>query len=124
MAYVVQAEGPGSDAVSLAVQSPHEALEMAFHWRDAGHAGVRIIGDGRVFMTPEDFAAAIIHEKWQPLSMDHERKTLAEFSQIYLQSLETPATVEAAPDDDDAAGRFAARVALVMRRGDQERPDR
>jgi hypothetical protein len=59
--------------------------------------------------------------------MDHEPKTtLAEFSRIYLRSLQTPAIIETAPGEEDADGRFAARVALGMSRAvrDRERQDR
>jgi len=59
--------------------------------------------------------------------MDHEPKTtLAEFSRTYLRSLKAPAIVETALDDDNTQGRFAARVALGMRRAvtDRERQDR
>lgn len=48
--------------------------------------------------------------------VDRERKTLAEFSRTYLQPLETPMIVEAVLDGDNAEGRFAANVALGMRR--------
>jgi hypothetical protein len=58
--------------------------------------------------------------------VDRERKTLAEFSRTYLRSLETPMIVEAALEEDNTEGRFAARVALGMRRAvmDRERHDR
>ena len=48
--------------------------------------------------------------------MDRERKTLAEFSRTYLRPLETPMIVETVLDGDNAEGRFAASVALGMRR--------
>ncbi len=124
MGYVVQAEGAGNDAASVTVQNQHEALELAVRWRDDGHAGVRIIGGGRVFMTPEDFAAAINNEACQAPLMDRERKTLAEFSRTYLQSLETPVNAKATCDGGDAERRFAACVALGMERADQERHER
>ena len=58
--------------------------------------------------------------------MDRERKTLAEFSRAYLRSLETPIVVETVLDGDDTEVRFAARVALGMRRAvmDREGHDR
>ena len=61
----------------------------------------------------------------EPL-VDRERKTLAEFSRTYLRSLETPIIVDSVLDGHDAEGRFAASVALGMRRAvmDRERHDR
>jgi hypothetical protein len=48
--------------------------------------------------------------------MERERKTLGEFSRIHLRSLETSAIVETVLDEENAEGRFAARVAVGMRR--------
>ena len=61
----------------------------------------------------------------EPL-VDRERKTLAKFSRTYLRSLETPIIEETALDGDNAEGRFAASVALGMRRAvmDRERHER
>jgi hypothetical protein len=49
-------------------------------------------------------------------TVDRERKTLAEFSRIYLRSLETPAIVETALDEDNGERGFAACVVLGMKR--------
>ena len=47
--------------------------------------------------------------------MDHERKTLAEFSKIYLRARDT-CTLSEMVDEDNGEGGFAARVVLGMRR--------
>jgi hypothetical protein len=57
MDYVVQAELPGNDAARVNSQSRKEALATAF----AGGKICRrqkIIGDGRIYMTPEELATA------------------------------------------------------------------
>ena len=43
-------------------------------------------------------------------------QTLAEFSRIYLESLEAAIDLEIAVEKDDDQEHFAARVALSMRR--------
>ena len=53
--------------------------------------------------------------------MNHERKTLADFSRNYLQSLEAPSIIESALDEVSAEARFAVRVALGMKRAITDR---
>jgi hypothetical protein len=55
MAYIVQADLPGSnDALSITLSSREEALEAARRWVADGNKGIRIIGDGRIY-TLEEF---------------------------------------------------------------------
>jgi hypothetical protein len=58
MAFNLQRDGPGNDAVSVTIDDRRETLEVAVRWLDAGRTGVKIIGDGRVY-TPEEFALTI-----------------------------------------------------------------
>jgi len=60
MAYIVQANLPGDDAATITVLTREEALKTAVGWQEDGHAGVKIIGDGRMY-TPEEFALTIIN---------------------------------------------------------------
>jgi hypothetical protein len=53
MAYIVQADGPGGDAASVTIEEREQAVQLALDWLKQKHAGVRIIGDGRVYLPPE-----------------------------------------------------------------------
>ena len=56
MAYIVQANVPGSDdATSISLADRQAALAAALRWLDQGYTGVKIIGDGRLY-TPEELA--------------------------------------------------------------------
>jgi hypothetical protein len=56
MAYIVQANVPGSDeAASISLVDRHAALAAALRWLAQGYTGVKIIGDGRLH-TPEELA--------------------------------------------------------------------
>jgi hypothetical protein len=48
--------------------------------------------------------------------MDRPRKTLAEYTRIYLRSLECPAMVAETPRGEDDRNHFAAHVAEGMKR--------
>jgi hypothetical protein len=53
MAFIVQADSPGKDAASVTIAGRDEAFEIALNWVKAGHQGVKIIGDGRIYLPPE-----------------------------------------------------------------------
>ena len=60
MAYIVQADRPGSGPATLTLADREEALKTAVRWADGGCSHVRIIGDGRIY-SPEELAVAIIN---------------------------------------------------------------
>ena len=53
MAYIVQANVPGNNAASVTVAEREEALAIARHWIKSGHRGVKVIGDGRIYLQAE-----------------------------------------------------------------------
>ena len=56
MAYIVQANVPGSDdTTSISLVDRQAALAAALRWLHEGYTGVKIIGDGRLY-TPEELA--------------------------------------------------------------------
>ncbi len=54
MAFIVQANAEGTDAASFAVLDREEAFDLARRWIKNGYIGVKVIGDGRVYL-PSDF---------------------------------------------------------------------
>jgi hypothetical protein len=62
MAYIVQANLPGDDAATITVLTREEALKIAVGRQEDGHAGVKIIGDGRIY-TPGELALMIVENK-------------------------------------------------------------
>jgi len=63
MAFIIQAESDGGDALSATVLDRIEALELALRWRDAGHTGIKIIGNGRIYTLNEFAGTIVIGEK-------------------------------------------------------------
>jgi hypothetical protein len=57
MAFNIQHDGTES---SVTVGQRTEALAIVSDWLKAGRAGVKIIGDGRIY-NPEEFAATVIN---------------------------------------------------------------
>jgi hypothetical protein len=53
MAYIVQADEPGRTAASVTVAGREEALAIARNWVKSGQTGVKIIGDGRIYLPAE-----------------------------------------------------------------------
>ena len=62
MAYIIQADDSGDDAISLTLADRKEALAAAIQWQSEGRSGVKIIGDGRIY-SPDDLARAIIDKE-------------------------------------------------------------
>jgi len=58
VAFNVQRDGPGNDAVSVTIDDRKEAFALAIEWLDGGRTGIKIIGDGRVYSAME-FALTI-----------------------------------------------------------------
>jgi hypothetical protein len=59
MAYIVQANVPGSDdAASISLGDRQAALAAALRWLSEGYTGVKIIGDGRIY-TPAEIAKIV-----------------------------------------------------------------
>ena len=54
MAYIVQADEPGRTAASVTVAEREEAFATARNWVKSGQMGVKVIGDGRIYL-PADF---------------------------------------------------------------------
>jgi hypothetical protein len=54
MAYIVQADEPGRTAASVTVAGREEAFAIARNWVKGGHTGIKVIGDGRIYL-PADF---------------------------------------------------------------------
>jgi hypothetical protein len=56
LAYIVQANVPGSDdAASISLGDRQAALAAALRWLSEGYTGVKIIGDARIYK-PEELA--------------------------------------------------------------------
>jgi hypothetical protein len=53
MAYIVQTDVPGNNAATVTVAEREEALAIARNWIKSGHTGVKIIGDGRIYLPAE-----------------------------------------------------------------------
>jgi hypothetical protein len=53
MAYIVQADVPGNNAASVTVAEREEAFAIARNWIKSGHTGVKVIGDGRIYLPAE-----------------------------------------------------------------------
>jgi hypothetical protein len=53
MAFVVQADAPGTTATSVTVAEREEAFDLARRWIKSGYIGVKVIGDGRIYLPPE-----------------------------------------------------------------------
>jgi hypothetical protein len=54
MAYIVQANVPGSDdAASISVGDRQDALAAALRWLSESYTGVKIIGDARIYTLEE-----------------------------------------------------------------------
>lgn len=62
MAYIVQADDSGDDAISISVADRKQALAAAVELESEGRSGVKIIGDGRIYTTKE-LARAIIDKE-------------------------------------------------------------
>jgi hypothetical protein len=62
MAYIVQADDAGNDAISITVADRKQAHATAMEWETSGRSGVRIIGDGRIY-TAKELARAIIDKE-------------------------------------------------------------
>jgi hypothetical protein len=62
MAYIVQADDSGNDAISITVADRKQAHATAMEWETSGRSGVRIIGDGRIY-TAKELARAIIDKE-------------------------------------------------------------
>jgi hypothetical protein len=53
MAYIVQTDVPGNNAATVTVAEREEALAIARNWIKSGYTGVKIIGDGRIYLPAE-----------------------------------------------------------------------
>jgi hypothetical protein len=53
MAFVIQADVPGGMAASITVEGRTETFEIARGWIKGGHTGVKVIGDGRIYLPTE-----------------------------------------------------------------------
>jgi hypothetical protein len=53
MAYIVQADEPGRTAASVTVAGREEAFAIARNWVKSGQTGVKVIGDGRIYLPAE-----------------------------------------------------------------------
>ena len=59
MAYIVQANVPGSDdAASISLGDRQSALAAALRWLSEGYTAVKIIGDGHIY-TPDELALIV-----------------------------------------------------------------
>jgi hypothetical protein len=53
MAFIVQADAPGTAAASVTVADRQEAFATARSWIRTGCTGVKVIGDGRIYLPPD-----------------------------------------------------------------------
>jgi hypothetical protein len=53
MAFIVRADTSGNNAASVTVARREEAFDTACSWIKSGRTGVKVIGDGRIYLPPE-----------------------------------------------------------------------
>jgi hypothetical protein len=53
MAYIVQADVPGNNAASVTIAEREKAFAIARNWIKSGYTGVKVIGDGRIYLPAE-----------------------------------------------------------------------
>jgi hypothetical protein len=53
MTFIVQADDQGTNTASVSVADREEAFDLARHWIKSGHTGVRVIGNGRIYLPAE-----------------------------------------------------------------------
>jgi hypothetical protein len=62
MPYLIQATAPSGDPRSATAPDRQEALAIAVELASNGHTGIRILGEGRIYL-PKDLALAIINDE-------------------------------------------------------------
>jgi hypothetical protein len=53
MAYIVQADVRANNAASVTVAEREGAFAIARNWIKSGYTGVKVIGDGRIYLPAE-----------------------------------------------------------------------